>query len=645
MRIMKVFIDGKEFIKNAPEVKGKRILDLIENLLKTQEKLYLLAQVDGIPRDLTYSLKGDEETIEILDFQSELGKDTYWHTSSHIMAQAVKRLFPQVKVTIGPAIDSGFYYDFDTGGYNFTDEDLLKIEEEMKKIVHEDLKIERIEIPKEEAIELFKKLNEDYKIEILSEIPDNIVSLYKQGEFIDLCRGPHLPSTGYVKAFKLMSVSGSYWRGDETKARLQRIYGISFPTREELEDYLKKLEEARLRDHRILGKELDLFSIHEEIGPGLILWHPKGALIRRTIEDFWVKEHLKRGYQLVYTPHVGRAKLWEISGHLGYYKENMYPEMKLDNQEYYIKPMNCPFHIMIYKTRVRSYKDLPMRYCELGTVYRYERSGVLHGLLRVRGFTQDDAHIFARPDQIMEEIKNVVEFAFFILNKFGFKEYEVFISTKPKDSVGKEDMWYEATEALKNSLEELRIPYKVDEGGGAFYGPKIDIKIKDALGRSWQCTTVQFDFNLPERFDVTYRDKDGIDKRPYLVHRALFGSMERFFATLIEYYGGNFPLWLAPIQVAVLPVSEDNIEYAEKVYKELLDQNLRVKIDKSNEKLGAKIRDAELEKIPFMVIIGKKEVEQNLISVRKHGVGDIGKMSLTDLIKTLEKELEGGNSH
>ncbi|MGB9823603.1 MAG: threonine--tRNA ligase [Candidatus Hydrothermia bacterium] len=645
MRIMKVFVDGKEFVKDASELKGKRILDLIEDLVKTQGKPYLVALVDGIPRDLTYILKGDEETIEILDFQSEIGKDTYWHTSSHIMAQAVKRLFPHVKVTIGPAIDSGFYYDFDTGGYNFTDEDLLKIEEEMKKIVQEDLKIERIEMPKEEAVDLFKKLNEDYKIEILSEIQDEIVSLYKQGEFIDLCRGPHLPSTGYVKAFKLTSVSGSYWRGDETKARLQRIYGISFPTQEELEDYLKKLEEARQRDHRILGKELDLFSIHEEIGPGLILWHPKGALIRRTIEDFWVKEHLRRGYQLVYTPHVGRAKLWEISGHLGYYRENMYPEMKLDNQEYYIKPMNCPFHIMIYKTRVRSYRDLPIRYCELGTVYRYERSGVLHGLLRVRGFTQDDAHIFARPDQIMEEIKNVVEFAFYILNKFGFKEYEVFVSTKPRDSVGNEDMWQEATEALKKSLEELRIPYKVDEGGGAFYGPKIDIKIKDALGRSWQCTTVQFDFNLPERFDVTYRDKDGIDKRPYLVHRALFGSMERFFATLIEYYAGNFPLWLAPVQVAVLPVSEDNIEYAEKVYNELLDQNFRVKIDKSNEKLGAKIRDAELEKIPYMVIIGKKEVEQNLISVRKHKVGDLGKMAMNEFIKILKEEIEGGNGH
>lgn len=642
---MKVFVDGKEFVKDASELKGKRILDLIEDLVKTQGKPYLVALVDGIPRDLTYILKGDEETIEILDFQSEIGKDTYWHTSSHIMAQAVKRLFPHVKVTIGPAIDSGFYYDFDTGGYNFTDEDLLKIEEEMKKIVQEDLKIERIEMPKEEAVDLFKKLNEDYKIEILSEIQDEIVSLYKQGEFIDLCRGPHLPSTGYVKAFKLTSVSGSYWRGDETKARLQRIYGISFPTQEELEDYLKKLEEARQRDHRILGKELDLFSIHEEIGPGLILWHPKGALIRRTIEDFWVKEHLRRGYQLVYTPHVGRAKLWEISGHLGYYRENMYPEMKLDNQEYYIKPMNCPFHIMIYKTRVRSYRDLPIRYCELGTVYRYERSGVLHGLLRVRGFTQDDAHIFARPDQIMEEIKNVVEFAFYILNKFGFKEYEVFVSTKPRDSVGNEDMWQEATEALKKSLEELRIPYKVDEGGGAFYGPKIDIKIKDALGRSWQCTTVQFDFNLPERFDVTYRDKDGIDKRPYLVHRALFGSMERFFATLIEYYAGNFPLWLAPVQVAVLPVSEDNIEYAEKVYNELLDQNFRVKIDKSNEKLGAKIRDAELEKIPYMVIIGKKEVEQNLISVRKHKVGDLGKMAMNEFIKILKEEIEGGNGH
>jgi threonyl-tRNA synthetase len=622
------------------EVVGRSILELAG-----EDQNYLVALVDGIPKDLTYRLTGNEKEVVLLDFNSEIGRETYWHTTSHIMAQAVKELFPQFKVTIGPAIENGFYYDFDTNGYNFTEEDLRNIENKMKEIIKRSLPIERIELPKGEAIEYFKKIGEDYKIEILNEIPDEIVSIYKQGDFADLCRGPHLPNTSYVKAIKLLSSSGSYWRGDENNARLQRIYGISFPTEEQLQEYLNKLEEAKKRDHRVLGKELDLFSVHEEIGPGLILWHPKGAAIRRVIEEFWIKEHLKRDYQLVYTPHVGRSKLWEISGHLNYYKENMYPQMELDNQQYYIKPMNCPFHIMIYKTKVRSYRDLPIRYCELGTVYRYERSGVLHGLLRVRGFTQDDAHIFARPDQILDEIKEVVKFAYFILNRFGFKEYEVFVSTRPKDSVGSPEMWEEATKALMNALNELNIPYKIDEGAGAFYGPKIDITIKDALGRSWQCTTIQFDFNLPERFDVTYRDKDGIDKRPYLIHRALLGSFERFFATLIEYYGGNFPLWLAPIQVAVLPISEENVEYADKIYKALKDNEIRVTINRSDEKLNAKIRDAEIEKIPYMVIVGKKEMEQNLVSVRKHSVGDLGKMTLEQFLNLIKEEIKGGYTH
>jgi threonyl-tRNA synthetase len=630
--------DVRDFLKS--EVVGRSILELAG-----EDQNYFVALVDGIPKDLTYRLTGNEKEVVLLDFNSEIGRETYWHTTSHIMAQAVKELFPQFKVTIGPAIENGFYYDFDTNGYNFTEEDLRNIENKMREIIKRSLPIERIELPKGEAIEYFKKIGEDYKIEILNEIPDEIVSIYKQGDFADLCRGPHLPNTSYVKAIKLLSSSGSYWRGDEKNARLQRIYGISFPTEEQLQEYLNKLEEAKKRDHRVLGKELDLFSVHEEIGPGLILWHPKGAAIRRVIEEFWIKEHLKRDYQLVYTPHVGRSKLWEISGHLNYYKENMYPQMELDNQQYYIKPMNCPFHIMIYKTKVRSYRDLPIRYCELGTVYRYERSGVLHGLLRVRGFTQDDAHIFARPDQILDEIKEVVKFAYYILNRFGFKEYEVFVSTRPKDSVGSPEMWEEATKALMNALNELNIPYKIDEGAGAFYGPKIDITIKDALGRSWQCTTIQFDFNLPERFDVTYRDKDGIDKRPYLIHRALLGSFERFFATLIEYYGGNFPLWLAPIQVAVLPISEENAEYANKIYKALKDNEIRVTINRSDEKLNAKIRDAEVEKIPYMVIVGKKEMEQNLVSVRKHSVGDLGKMTLEQFLNLIKEEIKGGYTH
>ncbi len=637
---MRIHFNGKILELESKEFAGKRIIDIIGH-----DRNFLIARVDGVLRDLTYTLSGKESLINVLTFNTDEGREAYWHTSSHIMAQAVKEIFPQVKVTIGPAIENGYYYDFDTNGYNFTEEDLERIESKMREIIAMDSPLERIELKKEDAVKLFEDIGELYKVEILKEIEDDVVSIYKQGNFIDLCRGPHLPSTGYVTAVKLLSASGSYWRGDENNARLQRIYGISFPSEQELNEYLKKLEEARKRDHRILGRDLDLYSFHEEIGPGLILWHPKGAAIRHTIEEFWVNEHLKRDYELVYTPHVGRAKLWEVSGHLDFYRENMYPAMELDNQEYFIKPMNCPFHIMIYKSKVRSYRDLPIKYCELGTVYRYERSGVLHGLLRVRGFTQDDAHVFARPDQILEEIKKVVEFAFFILNRFEFKDYEVFVSTRPSECVGSPEMWEEATSALKKALEEMHVSYRVEEGGGAFYGPKIDIKIKDALGRSWQCSTIQFDFNLPERFDVTYRDKDGIDKRPYLIHRALFGSMERFFATLIEYYAGNFPLWLAPVQIAILPISEDNLEYAENIYGTLKEEGFRVKIDKSNEKLNAKIRDAEVEKIPYMLIVGKKEVEQNLVSIRKHGTGDLGKVSLGDFIELLRKELKGGYNH
>lgn len=637
---MKVKVREAVFFVENQKVFGMRILDLTKG-----DKNCLVALVDGTPRDLSYILTGSENNIEVLGFNSEIGRETYWHTSSHILAQAVKELFPEVKVTIGPAIEDGFYYDFDTGGYNFTEDDIKRIENRMHEIIKMDIPIERIEVKKTEAVEFFRDIGELYKVEILEEINDEYVSLYRQGNFVDLCRGPHLPSTGYVNAVKLLSVSGSYWRGDEKNARLQRIYGISFPTNEELERYIEKLEEAKKRDHRVLGRELDLYSIHDEIGPGLILWHPKGASIRHIIENFWIMEHLKRDYELVYTPHIGRSKLWETSGHLDFYKENMYPPIEFDNQEYYIKPMNCPFHIMIYKSKIRSYRDLPIRYCELGTVYRYERSGVLHGLLRVRGFTQDDAHIFARPDQIIDEIRSVVEFAFFILNSFGFSDYQVFVATQPAESVGKKEMWDEATNALRRALDDMNIDYNVDEGGGAFYGPKIDIKIKDALGRSWQCTTIQFDFNLAERFDITYRDKDSVDRRPYLVHRALLGSIERFFATLIEYYGGNFPLWLAPIQVAILPISEDNIAYAEDICTTLKNLGFRAKVNKSNEKLNAKIRDAENEKIPYMTIIGKKEVEQKVVAVRRHGSGDLGQMSLDRFIDILNRELKGGKDH
>ena len=596
---------------------------------------YYVAKVDGKLVDLAL-VPEDAEEVELLDFSSPEGKEVYWHTTSHIMAQAVKELFPDVKVTIGPAIENGFYYDFDTQGRTFTPEDLKKIEKKMKEIIKKNLPLRREELPKEKAIELFRKLGEDYKIEILNEIDDDKVSVYWQGDFVDLCRGPHLPSTGFVKAVKLLSASSSYWRGDEHGPVLQRIYGISFPSKDELNEYLKKLEEAKKRDHRKLGKELDLYSINEDVGPGLVLWHPKGARIRMEIERFWIDEHLKRGYEPVYTPHVGRAKLWEISGHLGFYQENMFSPMKIENDTYYVKPMNCPFHILIYKSKVRSYRDLPIRYAELGTVYRYERSGVLHGLLRVRGFTQDDAHIFARPDQVEDEIIGVIDLSLFILKSFGFEDYEIYISTKPEKYVGDDEMWELATNSLIKAVEKAGLKYDIDEGGGAFYGPKIDIKIKDALGRAWQCSTIQFDFNLPERFDVTYRDKDGKEKRPYMIHRALMGSLERFFGTLIEHYGGNFPVWLAPVQVKILPITDQNIDYAREIFDNLFSRGYRVELDERSEKIGKKIREAEKQKVPFMLIIGREEQESGVVAVRKHGEGDIGKMKLDEFVALLD---------
>jgi len=636
---MRIFLpDGK--VLEVENIKGKRILDLLP-----QSREYLVAKVDGKPVDLTYILEGNEEKVEVFDFKSDLGRETYWHTSAHILAQAVKELFPDVKITIGPAIENGFYYDFDLGGKTFTPEDLKKIEERMREIIKRDLPLKREILKKDEAIKLFKNIGEDYKIEILEEIPDEYVSVYRQGDFVDLCRGPHLPSTGYVRAIKILSSSSSYWRGDETREVLQRVYGISFPDKSQLKEYMKKLEEAKARDHRKLGRELDLFSINEDVGPGLILWHPKGATIRMIIEDFWRKEHIKRGYQPVYTPHVGRTKLWEISGHLEYYKENMYPSMKLENVEYYIKPMNCPFHILIYKSRGRSYRDLPIRYAEMGTVYRYERSGVLHGLLRVRGFTQDDAHIFCTPEQVEDEIVKVLDFTLFILKSFGFKDFNIYVSTRPEDSVGSPEMWELATKSLIKAVEKLNLKYSIDEGGGAFYGPKIDVKIKDALGREWQCSTIQFDFNLPERFDITYRDKDGKDKRPYMIHRALLGSMERFLGTLIEHYAGNFPVWLAPIQVAILPITTENEVYAQKVYEKLIDEDIRAYMDIRTEKIGYKIREAESHKIPYMLIIGKKEEENSTVSVRKHRKGDIGSMKIEDFINLIKEEINKKEEH
>jgi len=555
------------------------------------------------------------------------------------MAQAVKRLYPEAKLAIGPAIENGFYYDFDIDA-PLSENDLEKVENEMQKIIDADQTFVRKVIPREEAIELFRKRNEPYKLELIKDMPDeNSLTVYYNNDFVDLCRGPHLPTTGRIKAFKLLKVSGAYWRGDEKNKMLQRIYGISFPQKKELQIYLHKLKEAERRDHRKLGKQLDLFAFYNEVGAGLVHWHQKGALIRDIIETFWKKEHYKAGYEMVYTPHIGRSNLWETSGHLGFYAEYMYAPMKIDEQDYYIKPMNCPFHIMIYKSKLRSYRELPIKYAELGTVYRYERSGVLHGLMRVRGFTQDDAHIICTPAQLKDEVVKLLDFSLFFLRSFGFKDFQIFLSTKPEKAVGEEKIWNQATNSLKEALEASNLPYQIDEGEGVFYGPKIDIKIKDALDRLWQCTTIQFDFNLPERFNMTYIGEDSREHRPFMIHRALLGSLERFFGVLIEHYAGNFPIWLAPIQVQIIPITENYIEYAQKICSQLFIHDIRAKINQENEKVGYKIRQAEQEKIPYMIIIGDKELKQNTISVRKHQKGDIGEFLLPKFIERITKEI------
>lgn len=520
-------------------------LDIAKDISPRLADAALAAEINGKMCDIGSIIDSDASVV-IHTFKTEEGKELYWHSTAHLMAQAVKQLYPNVQVTIGPAIEQGFYYDFDRDE-PFSDEDLVKIEERMKELIAQDLPYSRRELSKSEAMDIFRNMGENYKLEILSEIPDSdVISTYTQGDFIDLCRGPHIPSTGKIKAVKLLKSSGAYWRGDEKNKMLKRIYGISFPSNKELNEYLTFLEEAAKRDHRKLGKDLDLFSINDEVGAGLVLWHPNGAMIRHQIEAFWKDQHLKNGYKLIYTPHVGRSNLWETSGHLGFYKENMYSKMDVEGQDYYIKPMNCPFHLSIYNANHHSYRELPVRLAELGTVYRFERSGVLHGLMRVRGFTQDDAHIICTPDQVSEEVEKLIVFSLDMLKSFGFKEFMIYLSTKPEASVGKDEDWEMATESLKASLNKLNLPFDVDEGGGAFYGPKIDIKIKDAIGRAWQCTTIQFDFNLPERFDMQYIGADNTAHRPYMIHRAVLGSVERFFATLLEYHGGNLPLWLAP---------------------------------------------------------------------------------------------------
>ncbi|MGD2080819.1 MAG: threonine--tRNA ligase, partial [Nitrospirota bacterium] len=541
------------------------------------------------------------DSVEALTFDSPEGREVYRHSTSHIMAHAVKTLYPGAKLAIGPSTEEGFYYDFDLQE-PLKPEDLAAIEKEMARIIKRNAPFKRTTMKREEAIEFFRKAGEDYKAELLEEIEDETVSLYEEGGFVDLCRGPHLPSTGRVSAFKLLSVAGAYWRGDENRKMLQRIYGTSFADRKDLEAYLDFLEQVKKRDHRRLGKELDLFSMNDEIGPGLTLWHPNGALIRKIIEDFWRDEHLKAGYQLLYTPHIAKLNLWQKSGHLDFYSENMYSPMEVEGIPYEIKPMNCPFHIFIYKSRLRSYREFPIRYAELGTVYRFERSGVLHGLLRVRGFTQDDAHIFVREDQIEEEILKVLDFTLFVLRTFSFEDYDVYLSTRPEKFVGTEEHWDKATAALEEALKDKGLEYEEDPGEGVFYGPKIDIKVKDSLGRAWQCSTIQVDFNIPERFDVSYRGPDGKDSRPIMIHRALMGSLERFFGVLIEHYAGQFPLWLAPKQVAVLTIAERHSGFALEVEGRLRAGGIRAEANLDNEKIGYKIREETVRKVPYLVI-------------------------------------------
>ncbi len=599
----------------------------------------LAVKLNGVVKEL-HSNISESVTLQFLTFDDPDGKHVYWHSTSHLMAHAIQSLYPEARFGVGPAIDTGFYYDFDINT-KLTEEDLFKIEAKMAELSKENNSFERSELPKSEALEYFKSVSDPYKFEIITEIDDSsmAISLYKEGGFTDLCTGPHLPTAGKIKFVKLLSVSGSYWRGDEKNKQLQRIYGVSYPKKKMLDDYLVFLEEAKKRDHRKLGKQLDLFSIHEEAGAGLVYWHPKGARIRLEIENYWREAHLNGGYELLYSPHMGKSWLWETSGHLDFYKEGMFAEMKVDEQDYYIKPMNCPFHIMIYKNKMRSYRDLPLRWAELGTVYRYEKSGVLHGLMRVRGFTQDDAHIFCAIEQIEDEIKEVCRFAREVWNAFGFGELKFYLSTRPEKAVGDENLWDKATDSLRNAMNEMGIEFEVDEGGGAFYGPKIDIKIKDALNREWQMSTVQFDFNLPERFGMTYIGEDGKEHRPFMVHRALLGSLERFFGVLIEHYAGAFPLWLAPQQVAVLPISQNYFDYAREIVKQLSAAGIRVEMDERSEKIGFKIRYAETEKVPYMIVVGEKEATDGSVSVRKHKSGDIGSFTVSDFIAKLHLEI------
>jgi len=615
---------------------GATVFDLARAIGAGLARNAIAGKVNGAPVDLSTILH-DGETVEIITEKSPEALDIIRHSTSHLMAQAVKALFPEAKVTIGPSIENGFYYDFDVET-PFSPDDLVKIEAKMRELAKAGLPVTREVLSKAEAIQLFKDMGEGYKVELIEDLDAETVSLYRQADFVDLCRGPHLPSTSFCKAFKLTSIAGAYWRGDENRKMLQRIYGTAFVDKKALDEYLARLEEAKRRDHRKIGKELDLFSFSDEVGAGLVIWHPKGAMLRTILEDFERRQHLKRDYDIVLGPQILKKELWERSGHYENYRENMY-FTEVDGQSYGVKPMNCLAHMMIYKSQLRSYRDLPLRYFELGTVHRHERAGVLHGLLRVRGFTQDDAHILCTPEQLDAEIKGVLSFVDDVMGIFGF-EYEMELSTRPDKSIGTDEDWERATTALRAALEDSGRPFEVNEGDGAFYGPKIDIKLRDALDRKWQCATIQCDFTLPERFDLTYVAADGEKKRPVMVHRVILGAIERFIGVLIEHYAGNFPLWLSPVQGLLVTVTDNQIPYARKVYSQLREAGIRVQHDFRNEKLGFKIREAQLQKVPYMFVIGDKEVETETVTPRYRDGSNLAAMSVTELISFLEQEVK-----
>ncbi len=616
--------------------KGSSIIDVAKKISEGLARVTLAGLVNGEVQDLRHKLTEDCK-LEILTFDSLEGKKTYWHTTSHIMAQAIKRLYPEIKLAIGPSIDNGFYYDFDTEK-PFSEEDLIKIEDEMKKIIKEDLPLERFELPRKEAIKFMEEKGEPYKVELINDLPeDAIISFYKQGEFTDLCAGPHVAKTGNIKAVKLLTSSGAYWRGNEKNKMLQRIYGISYPKASQLEEYLNMLEEAKKRDHKKLGKELELFMITGE-GPGFPFFLPKGMVLRNVLEDYWRKIHTLNGYQEVKTPVMLNEELWHRSGHWDHYKDNMYTT-KIDEQDFALKPMNCPGGMLVYKSKMHSYKDLPIRMGELGLVHRHEKSGQLNGLFRVRCFTQDDAHIFCLPEQIESEIIDLMHLINQVYSLFGFT-YTVELSTRPEDSMGSDEDWTTAENALRKALEHENMEYVVNEGDGAFYGPKIDFHIKDSLGRDWQCGTIQLDFQMPERFDLNYIGQDGEKHRPVMLHRVVFGSIERFIGVLIEHYAGAFPTWLAPVQVKILTISDKQKEYADELVKQFMKEGIRAELDDREEKIGYKIREAQLQKIPYMLIIGEKEVEANAVGVRARKEGDIGQMPVKEFISKIKEEIE-----